>query len=79
MQKSKDLLFRLESIVKNNGVINFEVIDYLNSIFSGNIPINNYWIYFRKDCKNPVSTYLYGIDFSNFLFIVYFYYVFFWK
>jgi predicted nucleic acid-binding Zn finger protein len=35
MQKSKDLLFRLESIVKNNGVINFEVIDYLNSIFSG--------------------------------------------
>ena len=35
MQKSKDLLLQLESIVKNKGMINFEVIDYLNSVFSG--------------------------------------------
>ena len=34
MQKSKDLLFQLESIVKNQGIINFEVINYLDHIFS---------------------------------------------
>lgn len=34
MQKSKDLLFQLELIVKKKGMINFEVIDYLNQIFS---------------------------------------------
>ena len=35
MQKSKDLLFQLESIVKDEKKINFEVIDYLNHIFFG--------------------------------------------
>ena len=35
MQKSKDLLFQLESIVKSSGMINFEVINFLNDIFSG--------------------------------------------
>ena len=35
MQKSKDLLFQLESIVKDKKKINFEVIDYLNYIFFG--------------------------------------------
>jgi predicted nucleic acid-binding Zn finger protein len=35
MQKSKDLLFQLKSIVKDKAMINFEVIDYLNYIFFG--------------------------------------------
>ena len=34
MQKSKDLLFQLEAIVKNKGIINFEVINFLDNIFS---------------------------------------------
>lgn len=35
MQESKDLLFQLESIIRNKGMINFDVINFLNYNFSG--------------------------------------------